>query len=61
MSVCVSDPVQEATMRKIREAAAQEEKRQKLNDHMRGVLTRSERTLQDIRNRKQFEEEEKDL
>ena len=61
MSVCVSDPVQEATMCKIQEAAAQEDRRQKLNDHMRGVLTRSEQTLKDIRNRKQFEEEEKDL
>lgn len=61
MSECVSDPVQEATMRKIQEAAALEDKRQKLNDHMKGVLTRSEKTLQDIRNRKQFEEEEKDL
>ena len=61
MSVCVSDPVQEATMRKIQEAAAQEERRQKLNDHMKGALTRSEQTLKDIRNRKQFEEEEKDL
>ena len=48
-------------MRKIQEAAAQEDRRQKFNDHMKGVLTRSERTLQDIRNRKQFEEEEKDL
>ena len=61
MSVCVSDATQEATMRRIREAAAQEDRRQKLNDHMKGVLTRSEKTLQDIRNRKQFEEEEKDL
>ena len=61
MTLCVSDATQEATMRKIQEAAAQEERRQKLNDHMRGVLTRSERTLQDIRNRKAFEEEEKDL
>ena len=40
---------------------AQEDKRQKLNDHMKGALTRSEQTLKDIRNRKQFEEEEKDL
>ena len=59
MTLCVSDPVQEATMRKIQEAAAQEDRRQKLNDHMKGVLTRSERTLQDIRNRKAFEEEER--
>ena len=48
-------------MRKIQEAAAQEDRRQKLNDHMKGVLTRSEQTLKDIRNRKQFEEEGKDL
>ena len=61
MSVCASDPTQEAALRRIQEAAAQEDRRQKLNDHMRGVITRSERTLQDIRNRKQFEEEEKDL
>ena len=61
MTLCASDATQEAALRKIQEAAAQADRRQKLNDHMRGVLTRSERTLQDIRNRKQFEEEEKDL
>ena len=61
MSVCVSDPVQEATMRKIQEAAAQEDRKQKLRDHMRGVITRSEQTLKDIQNRKQFEEEERNL
>ena len=42
MTLCVSDPVQEATMRKIQEAAAQEDRKQKLRDHMRGVITRSE-------------------
>ena len=61
MTLCASDATQEAALRRIREAAAQEDRRQKLNDHMKGVLTRSEKTLQDIRNRKQFEEEEKDL
>ena len=61
MTLCASDATQEAALRRIREAAAQEDKRQRLNDHMKGVLTRSEKTLQDIRNRKQFEEEEKDL
>ena len=62
MSLCVSDKIQEAAMRKILQAVDLDERKQRYRDHLHGRFALSgDVPDQDKRAKQEFEEEEEEL